>query len=109
MTNLLFSHEQLLHQRFLQSDLGQLYVAIPFERLAKHIPSPRFGLSGKGCEPWFDLKGGIALLLLKHYTGLSDEMLIERINTDWCMQMFCGMLLKPHEQIRDKNLPSSCY
>jgi hypothetical protein len=107
MTNLLFSHEQLLHQRFLQSDLGQLYVAIPFERLAKHIPSPRFGLSGKGCEPWFDLKGGIALLLLKHYTGLSDEMLIERINTDWCMQMFCGMLLKPHEQIRDKNLPGS--
>jgi translation initiation factor 2 beta subunit (eIF-2beta)/eIF-5 len=107
MTNLLFSHQQLLHQRFLESDLGQLYVAIPFERLAKHIPSPKFGLSGKGCEPWFDLKGGIALLILKHYTGLSDEMLIDRINTDWCMQMFCGIQLKPHEQIRDKNLPSS--
>ncbi len=107
MTNLLFSHEQLLHQRFLQSDLGQLYVAIPFERLAKHIPSPKFGLSGKGCKPWFDLKGGIALLILKHYTGLSDEMLIDRINTDWCMQMFCGIQLKPHEQIKDKNLPSS--
>lgn len=34
-------------------------------------------------------------------------MLIDRINTDWCMQMFCGILLKPHEQIKDKNLPSS--
>lgn len=107
MTNLLFSHQQLLHQRFLESDLGQLYVALPFEQLAKHIPSPKFGLSGKGCKPWFDLKGAIGLLILKHYTGLSDEILIDRINTDWCMQMFCGILLKPHEQIRDKNLPSS--
>ena len=71
------------------------------------IPSPKFGLSGKGCQPWFNLKGGIGLLILKHYTGLSDEMLIDRINTDWCMQMFCGMQLKPHEQIKDKNLPSS--
>src|ERR1700693_1697767 len=101
MTNLLFSHEQLLHQLFLQSDLGELYVAMPFGRLAKQIPSPKFGLSGRGCIPWFDLKGGIALLILKHYTGLSDEMLIDRINTDWCMQMFCGIQLKPHEQIRD--------
>jgi IS5 family transposase len=53
------------------------------------------------------LKGGIALLILKYFTGLSDEMLIDCINTDWCMQMFCGIQLKPHEQIRDKNLPSS--
>ena len=107
MTNLLFPHEHLLHQRFLQSDLGQLYIAIPFEQLAKHIPSPKHGISGKGCKPWFDLKGGIALMILKHYTGLSDEMLIDRINTDWSMQMFCGIQLKPHEQIKDKNLPSS--
>jgi transposase, IS5 family len=107
MTNLLFPHKELLDQYFLQSDLGQLYVAIPFERLAKHIPAPKHSFSGKGCKPWFDLKGAIGLLILKHYTGLSDEMLIDRINTDWCMQMFCGIQLKPQEQIRDKNLPSS--
>jgi hypothetical protein len=41
MTNLLFSHEQLLHQRFLQTDLGQLYLAVPFERLASQIPAPK--------------------------------------------------------------------
>jgi IS5 family transposase len=81
MTNLLFPHEQLLQQRFLESDLGQLYVAIPFERLAKHIPAPKFDLSGKGCKPWLDVKDAIALLILKHHTGLSDEMLIDRINT----------------------------
>jgi len=107
MTNLLFPHQQLLHQHFLQTDLGQLYVAIPFEQLVNHIPAPKHSFSGKGCRPWFDLKGGLALLILKHYTGLSDEMLIDRINTDWCMQMFCGIQLKPHEQIKDKNQPSS--
>lgn len=107
MANLLFAHQQLLHHRFLDSDLGQLYVAIPFEQLAAKIPAPRHSLSGKGCKPWFDLEGAIGLLILKHYTGLSDEMLIERINYDWSMQMFCGIQLKPHEKIKDTNLPSS--
>ena len=107
MANLLFAHQQLLHDRFLGSDLGQLYVAIPFEQLAAKIPPPKHSLTGKGCRPWFDLQGAIALLILKHYTGLSDEMLIERINYDWSMQMFCGIQLKPHEKIKDTNLPST--
>lgn len=111
MANLLFAHQQLLHHRFLDSDLGQLYVAIPFEQLAAKIPVPRHGLSGKGCKPWFDVKGAIGLLILKHYTGLSDEMLIERINYDWSLQLFCGIQLKAHEKIKDTNLPSTwrCY
>jgi len=107
MTNLLFAHQQLLNQRFLDSDLGQLYVAIPFEQLAAKIPAPKHSLSGKGCKPWFDVKGAIGLLILKHYTGLSDELLIERINYDWSMQLFCGIQLKPHEKIKDTNLPST--
>jgi len=107
MANLLFAHQSLLQQRFLDSDLGQLYAAIPFEQLAAKIPAPRHSLSGKGCKPWFDVRGAIGLLILKHYTGLSDEMLIDRINYDWSMQMFCGILLKPDEQIKDTNLPST--
>ena len=73
MANLLFSHDKLLHERFVKSDLGQLYVAIPFDELAKQIPAPKHALSGKGCKPWLDLKGAIGLLILKHYTNLSDE------------------------------------
>lgn len=106
MTNLLFSHEKLLHERFLQTDLGRLYMAIPFDQLASHIPAQKQKMSGRGCKPWLDVKGAIGLLILKHYTNLSDEMLIERINTDWCMQMFCGIALKPGEVIQDRNLPS---
>jgi transposase, IS5 family len=59
-----------------------------------------------GRKPWFDVKGGIALQFLKHYMQLSDELLMQRINTDWSMQLFCGILLNPAERIRDTNLPS---
>ncbi len=105
MTNLLLSHEQLPHRRFLQADLGQLYLAIPFERLAAHIPAPKQKTSGRGCKPWLDVKGGIALLIPKHYTNLGNETLVERINTDWGVQLFCGILLKPDEIIEDGDLP----
>ena len=106
MTNLLFPHQSLLHERFLQTDLGQLYQAIPFDALAAIIPAPKHSISGKGCKPWLDVKGGIALMFLKHYLCLSDELLIERMNTDWSLQYFCGIQLKVHEVIRDTNLPS---
>jgi hypothetical protein len=105
MANLLFSHQQLLHEKFLQTDLGELYLAIPFEKLASTIAPIQYSKSGLGRTPWLDVKGGIALLILKHYLQLSDELLIQRINTDWSMQLFCGILLRPDERIRDTNLP----
>jgi hypothetical protein len=105
MTNLLFSHEHLLHEKFLQTDLGKIYLAIPFDKLAALIAPPSHSKSGLGRKPFFDVKGGIALQFLKHYMQISDALLIERINTDWSMQLFCGILLQPHEKIRDGNLP----
>src|SRR5258706_784993 len=105
MANLLFSHQQLLHEKFLQTDLGELYLAIPFDQLAATIPPPAHSKSGLGGKPWFDVKGGIALLVLKHYLQLSDELLIQRINTDWSMQLLCGILLRPDERIRYTDLP----
>jgi IS5 family transposase len=107
MTNLLFSHKQLLYERFLQTDLGQLYLSIPFDELAATIPVPKHAKSGKGCKPWFDVKGGLALQFLKHYLCLSDELLIHRINTDWSLQYFCSIQLKSSEIIKDTNLPST--
>ena len=90
----------------MQTDLGEIYLAIPFEQLAATIPAPPFLKSGLGRKPWFDVKGGIALLMLKHYLQMSDELLIQRINTDWSLQLFCGILIRPDEKIRDTNLPS---
>ena len=47
------------------------------------------------------------LMFLKHYTKLSDEKSLERFNTDWVMQLFCGTLLSDNEMIRDNSFVSS--
>ncbi|MCC7400914.1 MAG: transposase [Chitinophagaceae bacterium] len=51
------------------------------------------------------MEGGIALMILKHYLGLSDGLSIKRLNTDWCMQYFCGVRLG-FRKIKEKNLVS---
>ncbi len=104
--NLLFElSPSLLDQRFLQTDFGKLYQSVPFKKLAQLVPKPKGKLSGRGCKSWLTIEGGIALLIAKHYLQLSDAMLIERLNTDWSLQMFCGIQLKPHERIKDDDLP----
>ena len=90
---------------FLSTDLGQLYRSIPFQSLVTKIPVPAYEKSGRGRKPFLKVEGGIALMVLKHYLGLSDELLIERLNTDWCMQYFCGIQLGVRK-IKDKNLVS---
>lgn len=90
-------------QLFWQTDLGQLYQAIPWEELAALFPEKRFP---QGKKPWLDKKGMIGLEMLKSYLGLSDAKLVERLNTDWAMRLFCGLCPLPVRWIRDHNLPS---
>ena len=91
-------------QAFYNTPLGELYKAVPIDELSKHIDKPRRAVSGKGCDPWFDVKGGIALQILKSYYRCSDAILIELLNGNWQMQMFCGIQLKHGEQIKDKDI-----
>jgi len=100
----------ILEDAFYQTDLGTLHRSIPFKDLTAKIPSPPQLISGRGRKPFLKVEGGIALLILKHHTCLSDEMLIERLNTDWCLQYFCGVQLNAR-RIKDKNLVSwwRCY
>ncbi|MCG8318437.1 MAG: hypothetical protein MI921_02945 [Cytophagales bacterium] len=46
------------------------------------------------------------LMFVKVYPNLSDENLIERFNSDWGLQLFCGKLLSDNQQIRDKAIVS---
>jgi len=108
MTNLqplsLFSKEAFLSNRylmFLESPLGKLYQSIPFEELGNLLPKKG---TKAGAPSWFRPSGFFGLMFLKHYTNLSDEKLIERINTDWAMQFFCGIQLKTDEMIKDAGL-----
>jgi IS5 family transposase len=96
--------EDLQLQAFYNTAPGELYQAIPFDELIKHFPRPKGDISGKGCKPWFNVKGGIALQILKSYYRCSDAMLVEQINGNWQMQMFCGIQLRHGEQIKDKDI-----
>lgn len=103
--NLLFEQPiDVQLQAFYNTPLGELYLAIPFDELSKQIPKPRHAVSGNGCKPWFDVKGGIALQILKSYYRCSDALLVEQINGNWQMQMFCGIQLLHGEQIKDKDI-----
>lgn len=105
--NLLFEQSLGLQLKaFYNTAVGELYQAIPFDELARQIPKPRRAISGKGCKPWFDVKGGIALQILKSYYRCSDAMLIDMLNGNWQMQMFCGIQLRNGEQIKDKDIVS---
>ncbi len=103
--NLLFQQPVDIQLRaFYNTPLGELYQAIPFDDLSKHIPKPKRAVSGKGCKPWFDVRGGIGLQILKSYFRCSDALLVEQINGNWQMQMFCGIHLLPNEQIKDEDI-----
>ena len=45
-------------------------------------------------------------MFLKSYLSISDEKLIERFNSDWSLQLFCGKMLSDTEKIRDNAIVS---
>lgn len=86
-------------QRFLKMSLGKLYTILPIKELAALLPEQE-----KGRKGWFDNEGKIALQFLKSKSGLSDEELLSRINTDWTYQMFCGLHFGENDEIKDKDI-----
>jgi hypothetical protein len=96
-----YSHRWLIFQ---QSKLGQIYNAIPFQQLSELLPSK--STSSVGAPSWFNNAGMFGVMFLKSYLGLSDEKLVERLNTDWELQMFCGRQFSDNQRIKDRNLPS---
>ncbi len=81
---------EAFHSRFLESDLGKIYQAIPWESLVKS-----FGISEKpaGSKMLFSPKGRIGLMILKHYGCYSDRKLIEQLNSNIDYQFFCDIHL----------------
>lgn len=76
--------------RFLESDLGKIHTAIPWDALVKI-----FGLqeSRKGPACIFSPKGKLGLMFLKHYGCCSDRKLIEQLNGNIDYQFFCDLHL----------------
>jgi hypothetical protein len=89
---------------FKNTQLGKIYTTIPWDELSKCLPEQID--NRPGAVNWFSNAGMFGVMFLKHYTNLSDEKLLDRINTDWAMQLFCGILLQDNEQIKDKAIVS---
>jgi transposase, IS5 family len=85
---------------FNSTDLGKIHQLLPDDQLASLFPTKK----PQGAKPWLSNAGKIRLILLKHYSGLSDEKLVERLNTDWAYQAFCHLTLLPGELIKDRSL-----
>ncbi|MCK5815560.1 MAG: transposase, partial [Flavobacteriaceae bacterium] len=71
---------------FLQSDLGKIYTAIPWEGLVGIFNIKE---SIKGTKNYFSPRGKLALMFLKHYACCSDKRLIEQLNANIDYQFFC--------------------
>ena len=61
------------------------------DKIASHFPRKK----PQGNKPMFPPEGEVALMFLKSYTGLSDDRLVEMLNGNIHMQMFCGVLINP--------------
>ncbi|MDR1557806.1 MAG: transposase, partial [Tannerellaceae bacterium] len=102
----LYQESELLffyRRSFESSELGRLHRVFPFSAIAES-----FGLkaSNVGRKSFFSPEGKIALMLLKSYTGLSDRKLVEQINGSIHFQLFCGIFIRPGEEILDTKLVS---
>jgi len=78
------------YTRFLKSDLGKIYLAIPWESLVKNL---KISEKARGSKMLFSPRGRIALMILKHYACCSDSKLIEQLNGNIDYQFFCDMHL----------------
>jgi len=81
------------YARFLESDLGKIYLATPWESLVKTLAIKEQTL---GSKMIFSPKGRIALMILKHYACCSDRKLIEQLNSNIDYQFFCDIHLGIH-------------
>lgn len=85
-----------IYGRFLESNLGKIYQAIPWQELVKSFDIKK---SAKGPDSIFTAQGKLGLMFLKHYACCSDERLIEQLNANVHYQIFCDILLSPEESI----------
>lgn len=107
MQTLIFQPDEYLHPKlylFKQTELGKIYQTIPWQALENCLPKVDYDKPGP--KPWFSNTGMFGLMFLKHLLDISDEKLMERFNTDWSLQLFCGKLLGDDEKIRDLSMVS---
>lgn len=81
---------------FLNSNLGSIYLSIPWKGLVKALNIKK---SDTGRKSFFSPQGKLAVMFLKGYTGLSDAKLLEQINANYEYQFFCDIEVQPDNKL----------
>ena len=76
---------------FLKSEIGKIYVAVPWQELIHHFKINEFL---KGPSRFFSPQGMLGLMFLKSYVGCSDRKLGEHLNGNINFQLFCDIFLQ---------------
>ena len=83
-------------QKFLKSELGALYQAIPWSELARCMKKPKNETRGR--KSFFSTQGKLALMFLKSSMNVSDRALMARLEFDYSLQFFCGVYLRVEDK-----------
>ena len=102
-----FDFMQKYRESFAVSELGRIHAQLPLKELAEKIHSHFPKTHPQGNTPMFPPEGEVALMFLKPYTGQSDDGLIEMLNGNIHMQMFCGVLIDPAKPIKNGKIVSA--
>lgn len=105
---------QKYRESFKISELGRIRSRLPIKELARALSSHLPKKHPQGKKPMFSPKGEVALMFLKSYLATSDDGLVEMLNANIHMQIFCSQLTKrnaaivlrhPHGQYRHPRRP----
>lgn len=102
MQQLLFQPHEYQHPKlylFKETELGRIHSTIPWDILDTCLPEQ--DITKPGPSQFLSNAGMFGMMFLKHILNISDEKLIERFNTDWSCQLFCGKLLGDDEKVRN--------
>ena len=98
---------QKYRKSFEASELGRIHAQLLLKEIAEEISSRFPKKHPQGNTPLFPPEGEVGLMFLKSYTSQSDNGLIEMLNGNIHMQMFCGILIDPARPIKDGKIVSA--
>lgn len=65
----------------------------------KYRSKVRYLMTSVGFSSILTAQSYFGVMFFKHYLRLIEEKLLERLNTDWAMQMFCEVHLQANQMI----------
>ncbi len=102
-----FDFMQKYRESFKTSELGRMHAMLPLKELADAVAKKMPKKHPQGNTPMFPPEGEIALMFLKSYTGMSDDGLVEMLNGNIHMQMFCGVMIDPSKPLKNGRIVSA--